>query len=195
MKYILIISVILLFSCNRKSVVQSSIVRNDSTLIHINDSLIEVNHTLSQAYEEMIKTYSETGVVFDTRPVVDTASLTTGGWSTDIPPVRFGGSFMPHIIIRPDGTKEFSGPIKAYNDKSATEQRRYYELTAKYDSLNSRHNALVASYSSVVAKESKKVKNGWPWIVWFVLGAVSAVVIRIVAVIIARKYLKPVTMV
>lgn len=168
MKYWILILSLVAMSCNRKlhtTVTTDSI---SAELQHENDSLREVSRTLSRAYEDLFRTSSETGVIFDTKPcdtIVRTVEAATGLKSNE------HSRSTPRIIIRPDGTKEITGPIKRFNqvETKQTEHRETYE--AQYHELMKRHDSLAASYASLsVSKERQVRMRSSLWWMWLLIG-------------------------
>lgn len=155
MKYWILIVSLVAMSCNRKLHTTVTTDTASAQLQHENDSLREISRTLSRAYEDLFRTSSETGVVFDTRPC-DTIVRTVEG---------------PRIIIRPDGTKEITGPIRSFKqaETKQTEHRETYE--AQYHELMRRHDSLAASYASLsVSKDRRVVTRSSLWWVWLLIG-------------------------
>ncbi len=105
MRYILILFTILLFSCNRKLHTERTVTNESDTRIVNTDSLNEVIRTYREAYESLFNSQSGTEVTFN---CPDTGKV--------------GGSGMPHVIIRPDGTKEFTG-VSSFRDNASVTQR------------------------------------------------------------------------
>lgn len=161
MKYILLAAfVMLLFSCSRKVHTQRTETSSSDTQASYVDSIKQVNKTLSEAYEELLKTSNSTGVVFESVPC-DSGKI--------------GGAGMPHVIIRPDGSKEFSGPIKSYRDDNET-TRQISSLRKENESLKEQLNKKDTSHheqSSVVVVRNVRSTfiPVWMWVVLFIAGA------------------------
>jgi hypothetical protein len=118
---IIVISLTALLSCNRKAHTERTQTHEVTDQSKTVDSLNKVVKTWSDAYEELLKTTNSTGVVFESMPC-DSAKI--------------GGAGMPHVIIKPDGTKEFSGPIKSYKDDASKYQRTIFSMQGTIDSMN-----------------------------------------------------------
>ena len=155
-----IVLICTLFSCTRKVQTQKTQTSSSDTRIVNTDSIIEVNKTLSQAYEELLKTTNSTGVVFETIPC-DSAKI--------------GGSGLPHIIIRSDGSKEFSGPIKSYKDDASKYQRTIFSMQETIDSLRQLVKTDTTHHEQSAIAVTRTVKSTfipiWLWIVLAIVGA------------------------
>lgn len=156
---ILLIVLTALLSCNRKLHTEKTETHEVNDQSHIVDSLTKVVKTWSDAYEELLKTTNSTGVVFESIPC-DTSKNETAN--------------IPHVIIKPDGTKEFSGPIKSYKDDQSTYKKIADVRKFVIDSMNrlqkkdtSHHEA-----SSVVVLKTVKTTYIplWIWIILIVAG-------------------------
>lgn len=156
--YVLII-VLLATSCTRKVHTEKTQTSSSDTQAKYIDSINQVNRTLSEAYEELLKTSNSTGVVFESVP------CDTG---------RIGGAGMPHVIIRPDGTKEFSGPIKSYKDDAKLYQRTIFSMKATIDSLSSlvKKDTSHKEQSSVVGVRNVRSTfiPVWMWVILAIVG-------------------------
>jgi hypothetical protein len=155
MKNLLIIVLICtLFSCNRKSQTQKSETHEVSNQSKTLDSLNRVIKTWSDSYEELLKTTNSTGVVFEKMPC-DSGKI--------------GGAGMPHIIIKPDGTKEFSGPIKSYKDDASKYQRTIFSMRGTIDSLNQIIKKDTSHHEASTKTLIRTVKVvTFPW--WLIVG-------------------------
>lgn len=150
MKYILLAAfVMLLFSCYRKVHTQRTEASSSDTQASYVDSIKQVNKTLSEAYEELLKTSNSTGVVFESVPC-DSGKI--------------GGAGMPHVIIRPDGSKEFSGPIKSYRDDNETTKQissLRQENQSLKEQLNKKDTSSHEQSSVVVVRDVKSTYIPW----------------------------------
>jgi hypothetical protein len=148
-----IVLICTLFSCNRKSQTQKSETHELSNQSKTVDSLNRVIKTWSDSYEELLKTTNSTGVVFEKIPCDSGMNITT----------------MPHIIIKPDGTKEFSGPIKSYKDDASKYHKTIFSMQGTIDSLN-RVIKQNSSHKEVITKTLVKTVKfvTFPW--WLIVG-------------------------
>lgn len=149
---ILIILTALLSCHTRVQKSETRLVDDHSSTV---DSLNKVIKTWSDSYEELLKSASSTGVVFETSPC-DSGKV--------------GGAGMPHVIIRPDGTKEFSGPIKSYKDDQTLSSKISQARQLIIDSMNSLHKTDTTHHEATTKTLSRTVKvTVFPW--WLIVGA------------------------
>lgn len=154
---IIVIALTALCSCNRKLHTENTETHQVDDSGHISDSLIRVIKTWSDSYEELLKTTNSTGVVFESIPC-DSAKV--------------GGSGMPHILIKPDGTKEFSGPIKSYKDDATKLQHTIFSMQGTIDSLNRLQKKDTTHHEASAVVVVRNVKTSFtPLWVWLALGA------------------------
>jgi hypothetical protein len=153
-----IVLICTLFSCNRKSQTQKSETHEVNDQSKTVDSLSRVIKTWSDSYEELLKTTNSTGVVFEKMPCDSGMNIPS----------------MPHIIIRPDGTKEFSGPIKSYKDDASKYQRTISSLQGTIDSLNQVIKKDTSHHEASAVVVVKTVKSTfipvWMWVILIVAG-------------------------
>jgi hypothetical protein len=160
MKYLSIILLFcILFSCTRKVHTEKTQTSSSDTRVVNSDSIIAVNKTLSEAYEELLKTTNSTGVVFESQPC-DTAKI--------------GAAGVPRVTIKPDGTKEFSGPIVRYNDNSqfiAKIIKRYDQIIDSMSRVTKKDTSHHEQSAVVVVRNVKSTFIPvWIWIVMAVVG-------------------------
>lgn len=148
---VLILIVVLLFSCTRKVHTEKTEDRSSDTQMKYIDSINQVNRTLSQAYEELLKTTNSTGVVFESQPC-DTVT-----------------KVVNKIIVAPDGTKTFEGNIKSYKDDATKLEQRIFALQETNDSLSQLVKKDTSHQEVVHIETVRTVKSTfipvWMWVI------------------------------
>lgn len=118
------------------------------------DSLRQVITALHAHYESLLREQSYASVIFDTLYLS-------------------GDTVRPVVTIQPNGAIQASGRVKSATVTNDRLQRTLSDLQTRYDSLYQVKQRTVQTTETKTVEVDKRVKRGWPWWIWLLIGATT----------------------
>lgn len=161
---------LLLFSCRTVKNIETLKVEVDSTAIRERDSLIEVNKLTTSAYENLVRSMSESDIVFECPPC--DSFQTEGLHPNEEGKKRIAGTINNKLEFYPDGTlKSAEGRIKSARSLAERNEQTAHYWQQQYDSLfqvKQRDTTTVKTNIQYVDREVKRTFI--PWWIWVIAG-------------------------